>query len=539
MRAFILFVSLLGVIMADTSDLQLKFVQIVTRHGARAAFDDIPNNAAVWNCHLDELSISASDLSSSVPGVLYRKTYIKGRMHLQGDCAQGQLTVAGWKNHLTLGKAFRKRYVDELQFLPNDLNTSLIYVRSTGTIKDVRHPLILTDSPRTISSVQANLLGLYPTSHRPSNPIIDIYRVETMMEDILPSTDCGTLMNACYDIQNSDKWKAKEASMSDLETKLKTAWNTSTLPWWIGIWDNLYSRKFHGIEFPPGIDRDTADQLEQWALWQLKELYSRDVVKSLGVGRFTRELIDVFDQVMASQTGDLRYIHYSAHDLTVALLLSTFESLNSIKKWPKYACSLQFELYQNKTDGGYHVQMLYNREILDIPGCGPLCPYEKFKRMASLSIPDDYASQCKSQTIQNPTDINTVDFVSPGPLAVRLQCGTFYVQISRTIAPFPHCITPYTPPSLCTHQMYKEKSVDNQSFRTTTQFYYPTAAHRMTVKRARDEPPKWLSYHAQLSLQWKNAPTIPRSDPSLPCNILEQRERLQTIAEEPEETTCT
>ena len=62
---------------------------------------------------------------------------------------QGELTLAGMRQHYLLGKEMRKRYIEQTELLSQNFNHSELYVRST-------------DVNRTIMSVQSHLMGLYP-----------------------------------------------------------------------------------------------------------------------------------------------------------------------------------------------------------------------------------------------------------------------------------------------------------------------------------------------------------------------------------------
>jgi len=300
--------------------------------------------------------------------------------------------VEGWRNHLTLGAHFRKRYIEELIFLPHTLNTSLLYIRST-------------DSPRTVASVSANLLGLYPIKYRTNDDnYVDIFTMDASNEDILPSTTCNTLMNSCYNLQNTSLWLNQLNKMNNLSTYFKNEWKTDKLPWWIGIFDNLYSRKFHNIPFPKSVTKQVYKEVKDNALWQLKELYRPDIIKTLGIGRFVDELIDVFDGVSSmsrSRDDSVRYIHYSAHDITISLLLSTYGLLDDIISWPKFASSIQLELYYHHDIKEYMVQFMYNERVLNIPSCGnsTLCRYTQFKDISNKYIPKDYTTMCNKEVI--------------------------------------------------------------------------------------------------------------------------------------------
>eukprot|EP01117_Protostelium_nocturnum_P013176 TRINITY_DN4901_c1_g1_i1.p1 TRINITY_DN4901_c1_g1~~TRINITY_DN4901_c1_g1_i1.p1 ORF type:complete len:413 (-),score=105.29 TRINITY_DN4901_c1_g1_i1:45-1283(-) len=381
-----------AVILADASEkiqskFELKFVQVITRHGARTAFNPLPAEDVAWNCTLVNLGVSV--VGQGTAPVLYRKKFIENRQILRGDCSAGALTSEGWQNHLSLGGHFRTRYVDILKFLPETLNSSLHYVRST-------------DSPRTIASVQANLLGLYPVEKREKGDMVDIFTIDAAKEDILPQTNCGKLNDACNNIQFSAAWKNNSKSLEGIASKLKSAWNVTTLPWWVGLWDNLHARTFHGLPWPSVVDQKMYNQLTDAVLFQLKALYRPNDVKKYGIGRFLEEIVGAMDSFIAGDIQPVRYINYSGHDLTVALILSSLDLLDSIKTWPKFASSIQFEIWNDLKTNLPHVKMLYNTMEVRIPRCPSttsdsfLCPLPIFKKLISRHIPVDYDSECKS-----------------------------------------------------------------------------------------------------------------------------------------------
>lgn len=69
-------------------------------------------------------------------------------------------------------------------------------------------------------------------------------------------------------------------------------------------------------------------------------------------------------------------------------------------KLPPYSASILFEFYQHK--GQHFVQIVYkktndeNIPPLDIPGCGTLCPLDKFYQIYRAFIPtNDFETECK------------------------------------------------------------------------------------------------------------------------------------------------
>ena len=72
----------------------------------------------------------------------------------------GKLTPTGMKQLYLLGLNFRKHYIEDLKFLPEEYDDDLMYVRSS-------------DFDRTLNSAESFLYGLYPLGTGPKIPKID------------------------------------------------------------------------------------------------------------------------------------------------------------------------------------------------------------------------------------------------------------------------------------------------------------------------------------------------------------------------------
>jgi len=361
----------------------LKLVQIIMRHGARTPYGEIPNHAAYWNCTLTGLEVPDQ---TSQPDInidrIYRKNYIPDMEVLPGNCNEGELTQSGFNDQFDLGQKLREHYIDDLEFLSPTLNTSEIYVRST-------------DIPRTFKSAEANLLGLYPAETRNgSAQIIDIFTVEQSLEYLSPGNHCPVLVEMCNAVQNTTEWQLQLASMDPLQQKLAMIWNTTVeqLPWWIGLYGILESREGNGIAFPPGITPEIYEQITNFSVWEVAALYQSKEICKLGIGKL---VIDVYNRMKANMEGPSspKWILYSAHDTTVALVLNAFSVFDGTG-WPMYASNVIFELLQDE-NGDYYVQMLYNGEPVLIPGCdGVICDFDIFYSIAAQLMPADWKKEC-------------------------------------------------------------------------------------------------------------------------------------------------
>ncbi|EFO91478.1 CRE-PHO-1 protein [Caenorhabditis remanei] len=91
-----------------------------------------------------------------------------------GGGGWGQLSPAGMKQHLNLGKMLRSRYVGDYQFFPTKYNAKQVTTcSSTSTNSEFQIYVRSTDVNRTIISAMSNLLGQYGQNDGSSVPDVD------------------------------------------------------------------------------------------------------------------------------------------------------------------------------------------------------------------------------------------------------------------------------------------------------------------------------------------------------------------------------
>jgi len=387
---------------SSTADMTLVQLHLITRHGARVPFgtEQIPNNRANWSCFLRPLgttTVSESD-SVPVPGVLYRTKYIPNRETLQGNCAQGQLTAVGGKQHLLLGTKFREVYIEQLGFLDKNLTLKQLYVRSS-------------DSPRTRQSAINFLTGLYPpVTPSNSSTALDLNTLESEVETLMVSNHCPKLVQLCNEVQQTDQWKAKVVSMNSLAAYLQKTWNSSSLPWWPGIWGNLESRQAENISYPIGITPEIRSQITAFVNWEITQMYSDKQRQILGIGRFLAELVQPMQSLVknADNVTSPKFYFYSAHDTTIALVLSSLEAFDG--QWPGFASNLAFELWNYSNSSAYNVRMLYNGNVVKLPACdfAEFCSFTRFSSWIQQFIPTNWQKQCETNGKVQPINSETL-----------------------------------------------------------------------------------------------------------------------------------
>jgi lysosomal acid phosphatase len=303
----------------------------------------------------------------------------------------GQLTAQGMQQEYMLGLQMHKRYIQENHLLPEHYLANTMYVRSS-------------DLNRTLMSAESFLLGLYPLGTGPNlsasgghsalpanyQPIA----INTVPKEeealLLPDankSEYNTLV-AKY-VFSQPEWLQKTA-----EFKNKCAlWQKATgyplnhLDSVILFGDNLFVRKTHHINLPPGITHADADEIIATGNWALVTKFKPTIIgKTL-----SRPLLVTIanDFTNASlHLSSLKYALFAGHDITILSMMSALE--NPLTEPPHYASDLNFSLYENENKN-YYVKITYNGIPVSIPGCSSDCPLEQFNNFV------------KSQNANNPT----------------------------------------------------------------------------------------------------------------------------------------
>jgi len=155
------------------------------------------------------------------------------------------------------------------------------------------------------------------------------------------------------------------------------------------------------------------DQILDLVVWQLNYLYATPNVAKLGIGTFVTELVAKMQSAVSGQTSPKWYL-YSAHDVTLALVLAGFNSLEGTG-WPPFVGHLIFELWEDQS-GNFFVHLLYNDKEVVLPNCAALCPYKDFLQIAStiMMTQQQWRQEC-GQTQAISTD--HASFEAPNDLA--------------------------------------------------------------------------------------------------------------------------
>uniref|UniRef100_A0AC34QZZ3 Acid phosphatase n=1 Tax=Panagrolaimus sp. JU765 TaxID=591449 RepID=A0AC34QZZ3_9BILA len=369
---------------------ELLFVQVVWRHGDRAPVANYPtdvHNESVW------------------------------------PFGWGELTESGMRQQFALGRLLRKRYI----LGPNPLlnpryNAKEIYIRST-------------DVNRTILSAQSNLAGMFPAgipgvdfpdrneswpSHWTPIPVHTVPENEDHVGNIL--APCPRADELTKFIRQSAEYKRTAAESHDFlhyasinagkEYDLSNIYELNDINY-IETLYNLTQPSWMTSEFVVKLRNLTRTTSE--FLYGIRSPYVPELIKLRG-GNMLKLVIENMKNKLTCLKSEsegckwmknLKYFAYSAHDTTVAALLTTFGDEERVIRGglPHYTASVALELWN--VDGiGPAVRILFHSAfhhryhvITDFTKGCPLgtefCPLETFIQRSKKFIPDNIKEDCK------------------------------------------------------------------------------------------------------------------------------------------------
>jgi len=378
---------------------ELVFVNIVFRHGARTPIKNFPNNpnSNVWN---------------EKPG---------------------QLTMIGVKQHYELGQFLRTRYNS---ILSETYKSDEIYVRST-------------DVDRTLMSAEANLAGLYPpkgfqkwngsfTTWQP----IPVHTVSKDDEYLLnfPNTICSKYMNDIYPAIHSSKsyldFVEANQELIDKVTRLSGQSDSNIFSLW-NVQDVVECEKVQNVSSAKWITEEIYNQMS--AIIAKEMTYDAGGVTQdfrlkaakLGSGNLLKKIIENMKTKITSPNSPKLTI-YSAHDTTLAALLTALDDYNDII--PPFASAIIFELHRYNTTNNtsnYFVKVVYrNSTKTDLVKLRPfglpvVCKLENFIANSQKYIPDDIKQEC------NPTKNSALSSVT-----ISLSCLILFLAVCILVMGF-------------------------------------------------------------------------------------------------------
>eukprot|EP01132_Coremiostelium_polycephalum_P003959 gene3959-4952_t len=379
---------------------ELKFVQILTRHGRRTpGIDKYPFH--LWTCNSPEHLITNKDKETSL-------------------CEVGQLTVSGVHDMIDLGKAYSSLFIDHLKFLDPTYNPSQIFIRSTNI-------------PRTIASARSFMHGLYGGSFsdvEEKSPNQSSFFMMSLREENMYPHGCDRVKFLYPQLKNHPKVKQenKDSNLAEFTKKVQSLLNQhhaeepdspfkiTTFRSYMGLVNTFDCFNNHGLPVPKQFTQDVIDRMYLESAKEYKSMALFPMIPVLGMGKFIDDLTRQMKLKAASTSNnnsdnpakDLKLSLYSGHDTTLGGILVAYDMYED-NKHPITSSSLEFCLFektkqdnknQEKEKDNQFVKVIYNQKVIHINSCrndevDNMCPLSRFLEISNKLIPTDFKEQCK------------------------------------------------------------------------------------------------------------------------------------------------
>ena len=327
----------------------LYSITLLLRHGVRTPNDNrkVGSRIGTWLCD-SEISKSPRILISELNGISrrFQQTIRKEFVPFPPNCKSGDLLIQGMEQHSNLGKFYRKILIENYQFLPFIVNTSLLNLRSSKY-------------ERCIKSAISFLDGFYP----PINPneLFNIITGSGNREFLFPDT------STCHELKEYwPKWKnttefinRKEIAKIKYENLFKNfnlTWNDEN---WLFIGDWVASYYCANQEFPEFFTEELQKSTLEDTAFMGTNFYSN--LKGVSASPIWREIFRNFDNQIK---GFPQKFHlFSAHDTTIIGLLSSIGyKLNQLPPFRSH-CSIEIWKMNNNS---FKIRIIFNGKIIPI-----------------------------------------------------------------------------------------------------------------------------------------------------------------------------
>ena len=374
----------------EESDLELRFVQVVFRHGARAPLTEkYGAHSHKWDyCHrayepvpIDIKGLEGTKRPQSQSDERQKKVVFKG------GCKKGQLTHMGQVQALQLGTWLRQRYHTQQAFLPESYNADVLKVRSTNI-------------SRTLDTVTGVLSGLYPDTQEP----ILVETCEDSKEWLYPNhRHCKRLEQLIAGKRRRMRESGKTDYVSELESKLREALEISDKEEDISftaLYDVSHSVKFHSNQHHQSMSDGLLKELELKAVEAMKGFVAPEdnqEMVSLSIGKVLKDILQNMDQAASGKTVNAKMQLFSGHDTTLMPILVALG--HELVRWPPFMSNLIFELYWSRSLQKHFVRIVYNKQVLRLKGDNGegFVELSTFNQQLQKFISTDYNSACSAQ----------------------------------------------------------------------------------------------------------------------------------------------
>ena len=300
-----------------------------------------------------------------------------------------------------LGQFLKRRYVDS-GFMSEDYRNTELRVYSS-------------DIDRTLMSAYCNLAGMFPPGpdHRFNGTLnwqpIPVHTRPVPEDNMLAfGKDCPYYAQLRDEAIQSPEIQLEEQTNHNFYSWLanKTGIGPMNISSIVYIADVLVAEKIHNLTLAPWANDTVYDKLQSLLDYFFTLMFDSVPLQRLTGGPLVKEFIEnIHNKIKKTDPTSSKMFIYSAHDGTVAAMLSALHVFNGIR--PPYNSMVISELHQNAS--GHHYVNLFHKntsftdhlEELILPNCSKDCPLETFLELTKPVVPVDWMKECAERPVAN------------------------------------------------------------------------------------------------------------------------------------------
>jgi len=371
-------------------------------------------------------------------------------LHDQYPEAEGQLTSIGVVQQYFLGQEMRKRYVEDLKFLPETFDSDEVVIKSSWKNRTMRSAFAFVNG--LYPQEEGNLLENEYAEHFPIENLLPLKHkknqidredikavkldedwarrsIEIITEDgdlyfhAVKNGNCPSAESIIKDLKKSHQNKEFEkylhlalypelaAEVNSHLDKILIDPDVMNLKKAKSVLDNYRCNTFHG-KAHPGVSDHTLNILKKLRYYYAyKIMLADDMVNAIAASKLLQEFLDYTHAAAEGKDGTPKYVFYSAHDTNMEILFRTFLSESTIEAGEHYNIipfSSVFSLEIHKEHDNYYVQLLFNDEPQLIKSCHSYkCSLNQFHKILKHSIVPNLEEFCNVGRAV--TEVNSCD----------------------------------------------------------------------------------------------------------------------------------
>jgi acid phosphatase len=330
--------------------MKLKLVQMITRHGERTPQVSLLNLSASdnWTCDSEDAISGYVDAAPETHYRTYTTVLDKRFNDFKPNCRAGDLTVTGMEQHFELGKSARKHFIDDLHFLPENMDPKYF--------KFISSPF-----DRCFKSAQSFLTGFYEP--KSDNEVLNIETGTDVLSSLFPNP------GFCKEIKEQ-----KEAfnALPETEKYLNQTWEkVADMASQLGLKksnDNILSMCDWAVTYGCAQDKvpafltddvfDTCRKVVGYYHFKYFELNP-----NVPISYTLRHMYQISDNIIG-QSQPTRFVLISAHDSTITALL-VFLGIDD-EAVPPFASNMCMELWSEEETNELYVRFALNGKPVTI-----------------------------------------------------------------------------------------------------------------------------------------------------------------------------